>query len=363
MWVLSDAEPEHTDQSVALAEALGWPYEQKDLRFGALSRLPGGLGATRIGPDRARSPSLAPVWPEVVIAAGPRPSQVAREIGKRSRGHTRVVQLGREGGQSADPFDITVTYGHADLPADRRRIETVAPLSPLTSQRLARAAEQLPSWFEKAPRPRVVLWVGGPTAQHRLDGATALRLAHDVRAFAEDAGGCVIAVTSPRTGPDATDALELGLGASGTLRRWSPGQWESPSLGFLAAADAIVVTGESAFLLAQATATGKPVYIYSLPRRRLGLRQRLARSVEARARARPLNRRGTVRPQQGLEYLCARLIERGWVAPPPDASELHQRLIRRGAALPFGAPFAAENPDPLREAEDVARKLRPLLGS
>jgi mitochondrial fission protein ELM1 len=363
VWVLRDADAEHTDQSVALAEALGWPYEQKDLRSGALSRLPAGLGATRIGLDRTRSASLAPVWPDVVIAAGPRPSQAAREIGKRSRGHTRVVQLGREGGQSADPFDITVTYGHADLPADRRRIETVAPLSPLTSERLARAAEHLPGWFENAPRPRVVLWVGGSTAQHRLDGATALRLAQDVRAFAEDAGGCVVAVTSPRTGPGATDALELGLGASGTLRRWSPGQWESPSLGFLAAADAIVVTGESAFLLAQATATGKPVYIYSLPRRRLGLRQRLARSVAARARARPLNRRGTVRPQQGLEYLCARLIERAWIAPPPDASELHQGLIQRGAALPFGAPFAAENPDPLREAEDVARTLQRLLGS
>jgi mitochondrial fission protein ELM1 len=299
----------------------------------------------------------------VLIAAGRRPSRVARAIGRRSRGHTRVVQIGREGGQSADPFDLAVTYGHADLPADRRRIETLAPLTPLTSQRLARAAERLPGWFATTPRPRVVLWVGGSTAQHRLDGATALRLARDVRGFAEDAGGCVVAVTSPRTGPDATDALELGLGASGTLRRWCPGQWESPMLGFLAAADAIVVTGESAFPLALATATGKPVYIYALPPRRPGPLQRLARSVEARARARPLNRRGTVKPQQGLEYLCARLLERGWIAEPPDASALHRSLIQRGAALPFGAPWAAENPPPLHEAEDVARTLQPLLGS
>jgi hypothetical protein len=51
--------------------------------------------------------------------------------------------------------------------------------------------------------------------------------------------------------------------------------------------------------------------------RPLPLGLRLRRWVERRAHERPLNRRGTARPQQGIEYLCARLIERGFVRPTP----------------------------------------------
>ncbi len=362
VWVLTDSRTEHTDPSVGLAEALGWPYQEEDLRFTALSRLPGGLGAARIGLDRARSASLAPPWPDLVIAAGRRLSLVARRIGERSRGRTRVVQLGRRGGQSADPFDIVVSCAHTDLPTDRRRIETVAPLNRVTPERLAQAAEHPPSLFDNAPHPRVVLLVGGTTARHRLDGETARRMAEEVRAFADRAGGSVFAVTSRRTGPEATGALRMGLGESGHLQRWQPGRGESPDLAYLNSADVIVVTGESETLLAQATATGKPVYIYPIPERPVSLGLRLARWVEAHAHARPLNRRGTVRPQQGLEYLCARLIERGLIRQPRDLSELHQTLIRRGAALPFGAPLETESHLPLREADEVARRIQLLLG-
>ena len=99
-----------------------------------------------------------------------------------------------------------------------------------------------------------------------------------------------------------------------------------------------------------------------LPRRRPGLRQRLARSVEARARARPLNRRGTVRPQRGLEYLCARLIERGFVKPPADLGLMREQLVERGIARPFGAPLVVGSRTAWHEPEDAAEQVRDLLG-
>jgi hypothetical protein len=90
VWVLTDDKAGHTTQSLGLAEAVGWPYEVKELRFRALNRLSNSLlSATRLGLDRRRSSRLEPPWPEVVIATGRRTAPVARWIARQSPGRTR----------------------------------------------------------------------------------------------------------------------------------------------------------------------------------------------------------------------------------------------------------------------------------
>ena len=67
-------------------------------------------------------------------------------------------------------------------------------------------------------------------------------------------------------------------------------------------------------MLAEATTVGRPVYIYPLPLRASFRALNFPREwIFARAHSRPANQRGTVRPQQGLELLCARLIDHGFV--------------------------------------------------
>ncbi len=65
--------------------------------------------------------------------------------------------------------------------------------------------------------------------------------------------------------------------------------------------------------------------------------------VIERANGSPKNRRGTTRPQQGLEYLCARLIERGLLIPP-------------------SASRPAASGTTVHDGEQVARRVRHLLG-
>jgi mitochondrial fission protein ELM1 len=197
---------------------------------------------------------------------------------------------------------------------------------------------------------------------YRLDAETAQRLGEEVRTLAQKLGGSVFASTSRRTGAPATAALRQALGEDGYLHEWQPGQLDNPYLGYLAAADVLVVTGDSESMLAEAVATGKPVYIYPLPVKPLTLNKRLREWVVARAQKPRVNQRGTARPQQGVAYLCARLIERSIVLPPNDPNTLHQTLIQHGLARFFGEPLDVAAPPPLRELDDVASRVRVLVG-
>jgi mitochondrial fission protein ELM1 len=369
VWVLRDGSSEHDSQSLGIARALGWQYETKALRFSGLFRLRR-LAAFRSGPPlgltKSRSAPLAPPWPDVVIASGRRTSDVARWIGEQSHGQTRVIQLDRRAGLSADPFDIVISNESRDRPPDPRRIETTAPLTAVDPARLGELVAEGEALWKAAPRPRVALLVSGTTARYELRPELAQRMATEVRDVAAAAGGAVLALGSSHTGTDVLAALRAGLGDSGRVQPATTGGDEAAmdeaTLAALAVADVIVVTGESQSRLALAAATGKPVYIYPLPARRLSLSARVEEWVEARAHATPLNRRGTVRPQRGLEYLCARLLERGLVLSPRDTTRLEEKLIEQKIAEPFGAPLLLGRRPALREAQEVARRLRPLLG-
>jgi hypothetical protein len=59
-----------------------------------------------------------------------------------------------------------------------------------------------------------------------------------------------------------------------------------------------------------------------------------------------------VRPQQGLEYVCARLIQRGIIRPPRDLKLLQASLrAARG-----------DDVEPRTEVEEVAEGIREMLG-
>ena len=363
VWILDDGRAEDTAQSLALAEALGWPYEIKRVRFNGLDRLDHRLlDSTALSLDRSTSAELRPPWPDVVVAAGTRSAPIARWIDRRSDGRSRTIQLGRKAVCNADAYSATVVPAHARLPYHPRRIETMAPLTRVSDTRLAEAASTWPDLHGNAPRPLVVLLVGGTTARYRLDGTTALRLAHDVRDFAHAAGGSLITLTTRWTTPAACRALEGALEAPDRVHRWHRRSNEDFYHACLAAADVLVVTGESEALLADAAATGKPLYIYDLPKRRPGPGTRLAEAMVARAHAEPLNDRGTPRPQQRLERLCGRLLADGLLRPTRDLDRLHAALVEHGGAHRFGEPLTTTTRPALHEAATVAARVKALLG-
>lgn len=361
VWVLCDDRPGNRTQSIGLAEALGLSYTVKELAFNVSSGLHNALlGASVAGLDRARSAPIAPPWPDIVIACGRRTAPVARWIGRCSEGRTRLVQLGRKGAAAAEHFDITIVPAYCRLGAHPRRIQTRAPLTRVDPARLASLDGTQRRELEQAAAPRVVVLVGGATAAFRFDADTARLLAERVTAATSEAGGSLTVLTSRRTGAECVQALRLALAPPARLHVWQPKQPDNPYLQCLAAADILVVTSDSESMLAEAMATGKAVYVYPLPKR--ARKPLLGDRIAARAYSRPVNSRGTVRLQQGLEYLCARLIERGIVRPGRDLDRMQRELVACGAARWFGPKLDATPTQPLREIVTVTGRVRALLG-
>ncbi|MEQ9607612.1 MAG: ELM1/GtrOC1 family putative glycosyltransferase [Kiloniellaceae bacterium] len=292
------------------------------MRFTGLNRLSNRLlGASLLSLAAGQSDRLAPPWPDLVIAMGRRCAPIARWVKRRSGGRTKLVQLGRKAANVAADFDLAVTCRHFQLPPHPQRIDLLLPPTQVTPERLRKAAERWAGLFGAAARPRVALLVGGTTAHHRLDAATAARMAAEVQAFAESLGGSLTCVTSRRSGPAVEAALQQAAPRA-EFHFWRRERHENPYLGYLALADILVVTGESESMLAEAADAAKPLYIYPIPAKPAGLRARCAGRVLA------ASRRGSA--------ACDRLLQSGLVVPPRDLTVMHRGMVEAGIARNFG---------------------------
>ncbi len=328
VWVLADDRPGNRNQAIALADSLGYEYEVKPLRYNLVASMHNALlGASRAGLTRACAADLTAPWPDLVVAAGRRTAPVARWIKERANGATRLIQMGRKGGDVAEAFDAVITPLHCRLPFHPRRIETLVPFSPM-------ALDQTVSTPAGASALTVAL-IGGATRRHRFGEREVSDLIAAIKRDHQATGGELCIVTSVRTGADATEQIRTAL--SGEALILTPSEMGDRYWATLRSAQRVIVTGESESFLADAVSTGRPVFIHALPMIPLGRLQRIGAWLEQRATLRPQNRRATTRPQRGLEYLCARLVEKGWLRPLRDLELLHQTLYARGLAAPFGS--------------------------
>lgn len=317
IWVLTDDRPGTAAQVLGVAEALAQPYQEKPLRYGALSKLPNFIqGGRLIGLTPESRTTLAPPWPDLILSAGRRAAPVARWIKQQTAGKARAVHIMNPGRAAAADFDLIAVPEHdctrpdGDAPNELRITGAPHRFTPL--RRNAEAAK----WRERIaalPKPWIALLVGGATRQRPFEAARARDLAARVAKLAKDAGGSILAATSRRTGREAEDTIASEITGAGQIFRWSEGG-DNPYFGYLALADTIVVTGDSVSMCSEACASESPVYIYA--------------------------------PD-------------GMVAP--KHARLHAELYRRGLARPLGDRLDKWSHPPLNAATDVARAIERLM--
>ena len=356
VWVLQNRKPGHNSQAIALAQLLGSPYQAITVPQGLKSLL---LVMLRCNFGKV-DPLSAP-WPNVIVASGWWPTRVARWVKMRSSRPMRLLLTGRKCGPVKDSTDVLVSCEHFNLPINERRILTVLPANTITESTLDNARVRGQHLMGDGAQPRVALLLGGSSKQHILTPADAVALGHEVFEQVQAAEGSLFAVTSRRTGSEAADALAGSLQGKAQVHLWSHDELDNPYMSYLAAADILVVSGESESMLIDAIATDKPVYIYPLKQRRYGPWLSLGAKLESWSRSAPKNRRGTERPQQGFEYFCSRVLEKEWILPPRDIEGLHRRLVEQGYAQMFGTSLSTTIPVRAPVSDDLGYQLRSKL--
>jgi hypothetical protein len=313
IWAVSDGRAGIEAQALGLAEAVARlrPSEIAVKRIGwrwGLGRLPTALNP---GPAAALTPdsAIAPPWPEIWIAAGRATLPLSRRIRAQSAGRTFVVQTQDPRGP-LDAFDLVVPPEHDQLSGPNVFPIAGAP-NRLSATRLADAAARWGPQLAALPRPRVAIIVGGRSKAFRLPAEHAAALGERIEQTIQASGGSLMLSFTRRTPEPARAALRQALQRlPGVI--WDD-RGENPYFGFLALADAILVTEDSTNLATDAAATGKPVHILPMPGPGSAKFRRFHAGLEARGAARPFVDRieaWTYSPLAETERAAAELLRR-----------------------------------------------------
>ena len=343
-WVLAAPGAGDNGQLRTLVELLGadarW-IDQVDPVFRVLRDRLTGFRAGGVPADKRAT--WAPPWPDLVLIAGGRAVIDARRIRNASGGKSRVVCLGRPWAP-LDWFDLVVTTPQYRLPAAENVLTLDLPLN-----LPPRAPDEvLARWrgeFEDLPRPILGVLLGGDSGSYRFDAKCADALARNVNEILRQRGGSAVVVGSPRTPQEAIELLTQRLDIPACTYAWGP-HAPNPYASVLQLADALLVTGDSASMLAEACHTNKPVGMFELRER---ARSRLNRKLRAITSV--------------LASSTARLTARGLWVPARDMTELHRRAVISGllsdpADLMSAAPRTG---GPVGSFYEVRDRIRGLL--
>jgi hypothetical protein len=276
VWILAGSRRGDNNQMLALAEAIGLPFEIKSIKYNRLHHLPL-LRRDLLHVERRARASIKPPWPDLVIGVGPNSPPVARYIRRRSGGRTRLVQIGDPRGPIRDLDLLIVTPQY--IRAEAANVLAL-PFPMGNPARSVTVTDDEKDWLKALPRPRRLIAVGGWTRKWKIDDKALDDAIRTLQARSAGEGGSIIAVTSPRTSQHTRRLLGRRLtGPSEVVAENFP-----RFAALLAGSDEIYVTADSVSMLAEAILTGKPVGMIKIARtmkgwvsyaaRRLGLPQR-----------------------------------------------------------------------------------------
>lgn len=325
IWVLLGSRRGDNNQLLALAEALGQPFETRTLAYNRLWAL-----LLRLFPQtpllltRSSRRTLEQPWPDLVLGIGRRSVAVARWIRNRNEGsRTKIVRLGNP---RTNPllFDLVITTRQYPVAAGGNVL-----LLPLAMSRFATPPEPTAKeaeWLSGLTSPRLLLTIGGETKYWTLSPDRVSEAVARLGERAGAAGGSLIVAGSSRTGPQIIAAVRAALPAPGRLV-----EGDFPRFPVLmASADEIFVTGDSVSMLSEAILTGRPVGLVPIEQ-----------------------------DDKGRRHLGGAPSDTGPVSRRRDLRRFWHYLERENLVGTVEAPVAANIENPV---ETAARAVRKLLG-
>lgn len=267
IWILLDNRIGSRHQAEGIAYYLNktkFNIIYKEIEYTRLAALPNLIRAnTLIGVTSKSKQSLVAPYPDFVLSASRRTAPIARWIKKKNK-TTKLIQLLHIGRLGIKDFTAIFAPEHDSYKYNAPNIRyTIGSPHFVTTEKLDEAALKWQKKFEKLPRPRTALIIGGAIKKKPFTNENALDLAQKIKELKEKDGGSLLITTSRRTGEQAEKQIMQQLTSIPHYAYLWGDKSENPYLGFLACADNIIVTGDSVSMCCEATATGKPLCIFT----------------------------------------------------------------------------------------------------
>jgi mitochondrial fission protein ELM1 len=205
--------------------------------------------------------------PEIIVSCG-RVSEYFVNRMKQAYGRRPFCVHLQFPAQENDCYDLVFVAHHhwrAEFDSEPRFRKMLGVPNRINARKLA--AERPAARAKWAPNDEKVaaLLIGGPSKAFSIDEKTVEHLASTVRTLLSQ-GWTVLATVSRRSPPYV--AAQLSKISDKDFRLWNF-RGENPYVEYLAAADAFIVTEDSVTMVAEATASGKPIHIFPLVEKNL----------------------------------------------------------------------------------------------
>ena len=325
IWALLGPHRGDNNQILALAEALGLPFEEKHLDYNQLRRVPPALlGATFASLDQQSRRLVEGEPPDLTVSTGLRSVPVVRELKRRSGQRMRAIHLGFPRIHPKH-FDLVVTTPEYPVPDATNVVRIPFALTPHRAREVEQSDRDLLAAY---PQPRRLLLLGGPTLYWQLRAGDVARAVRELLDVQRTRGGSLLAVGSPRTPVEVLTAVRQTLESSAAPFLFEPGDGPPAYPALIQSADEIFVTADSVAMVADAVTTGKAVGLIPIAKSGFG-----AVAMAVMDRLRPGKR---LYPRD-LRFFWAALRQEGFggtleeprASSPPDYSaEVAQRVRR-----------------------------------
>lgn len=252
-WIITEGIAGTENQCIGVAEALGLQPKIKRIKL----REPWKSLSPLLGLESwwAFDPLLFRPWPDLLITSGRKAIAASRYIRKMSDGQTFTVHI-QDPRIQPDNFDIVSVPKHDTLRGKNVLVTTATP-NRITAQRLKNEKLKFQSLTPKK-KPCVAVLIGGNSKTHKITEDIAKKIIDDLLKLDTS----ILSTVSRRTPENIRTLFKQQLKGS-NIYLWD-GEGENPYFAFLAHADYILVTNDSASMLSEAATTGKPVYAIPL---------------------------------------------------------------------------------------------------
>lgn len=267
IWIVSDGRVGIERQALSLARAIH-------------ARRPGASTALRLqptGPQLILPPDLWPAplaalpadqrkritdpWPDIWIGSGRRSIPYSRLARRWSGNRTLVVQT-QDPRVDLAPFDLVIPPEHDAVKPAANVLPILGPPTWWSPEDIAAARQLFPDLVKTSGR-KLLVSIGGDSKTHTLTPARSAEIEATIRLLAADNA---LWITASRRTPEAVRVALRALSDEIGATFWENAERDGPNpyLAWLSLCDAVLVTEDSANLLADPAFFGKPIHILRL---------------------------------------------------------------------------------------------------